>query len=108
MIISYAIAAVSALLSALCYAEFATEIPIAGGAMSYTSITAGPLLGWSAFPHVLSTHTYSNVSCTLTVLIIIVKLLPTCHRATQKSQCWHQLTPNTFPVTQHLAVLATS
>ena len=48
MIVSYAIAAVSALLSALCYAEFATEIPIAGGAMSYTSITAGPLLGWCA------------------------------------------------------------
>ncbi len=46
VIVSYAIAAVSALLSALCYAEFATEIPIAGGAMSYTSITAGPLLGW--------------------------------------------------------------
>ena len=46
VIVSYLIAAVSALLSALCYAEFATEIPIAGGAMSYTSITGGPLLGW--------------------------------------------------------------
>ena len=62
MIISYAIAAVSALLSALCYAEFATEIPIAGGAMSYTSITAGPLLGWSVSLPVLSINTYSNTS----------------------------------------------
>lgn len=78
MIISYAIAAVSALLSALCYAEFATEIPIAGGAMSYTSITAGPLLGWSVSLPVLSISTYSNISESLTGVITNVKLLPPC------------------------------
>lgn len=46
VIISFAIAAVSALLSALCYAEFATEVPITGGAFSYTTLTFGPLVGW--------------------------------------------------------------
>jgi APA family basic amino acid/polyamine antiporter len=46
VIISFVIAAVSALLSALCYAEFATEVPITGGAFSYTTLTFGPLVGW--------------------------------------------------------------
>lgn len=46
MVISFAIAALSALLSALCYAEFATEVPITGGAFSYTTLTFGPLSGW--------------------------------------------------------------
>lgn len=46
VVISFAIAALSALLSALCYAEFATEVPITGGAFSYTTLTFGPLSGW--------------------------------------------------------------
>ncbi|CAK0786283.1 hypothetical protein CVIRNUC_009496 [Coccomyxa viridis] len=60
VIVSYLIAAVSALLSALCYAEFATEIPIAGGAMSYTSITGGPLLGWLVGTNLIIPHIVGN------------------------------------------------
>ena len=56
VIISFAIAAVSALLSALCYAEFATEVPITGGAFSYTTLTFGPLVGWWVGDSVLFTH----------------------------------------------------
>lgn len=39
--ISYLIAAVSALLSSLCYAEFSVQVPVAGGAFSYLRVTFG-------------------------------------------------------------------
>lgn len=41
VVIAYLIAGVSALLSALCYTEFAVEMPVAGGAFSYLRITFG-------------------------------------------------------------------
>ena len=41
VIVSYAVAGVSALLSALCYSEFAVHVPSAGGAFSYVRITLG-------------------------------------------------------------------
>lgn len=39
--ISYLIAAVSALLSSLCYTEFSVQVPVAGGAFSYLRVTFG-------------------------------------------------------------------
>ena len=41
VIVSYVVAGVSALLSALCYSEFAVHVPSAGGAFSYVRITLG-------------------------------------------------------------------
>lgn len=41
VIIAYIVAGFTALLSALCYSEFAAEIPAAGGAFSYLRITFG-------------------------------------------------------------------
>ncbi|CAL8464071.1 g3606 [Coccomyxa elongata] len=60
VIISSAIAAVSALLSALCYAEFATEVPITGGAFSYTTLTFGPLVGWIVGTNLVIPHIVGN------------------------------------------------
>eukprot|EP00983_Pelagomonas_calceolata_P039364 1137155-Pelagomonas_calceolata.AAC.3 len=39
VVISYAIAGFAALLSSLCYAEFAADIPVAGGAFNYIGLT---------------------------------------------------------------------
>lgn len=39
--ISYIIAGISALLSSLCYTEFAVQVPVAGGAFSYLRLTFG-------------------------------------------------------------------
>lgn len=39
--ISYIIAGLSALLSSLCYTEFAVQVPVAGGAFSYLRLTFG-------------------------------------------------------------------
>eukprot|EP00894_Picocystis_sp_ML_P001204 jgi/Pico_ML_1/51721/g287.t2 len=44
--ISYTLASVASLFSALCYSEFASEFPIAGGAFNYVAMTFGELLAW--------------------------------------------------------------
>jgi amino acid transporter len=46
VILSYAVAGVSALLSSLCYAEFAAAIPLSGGAYSYVAAVFGEYLAW--------------------------------------------------------------
>lgn len=46
--LSYLVAATAALLSALCYAEMAVSLPIAGGAFNYISISFGELAAWCA------------------------------------------------------------
>lgn len=46
LILSFIIAAFSCVLSALCYAEFASRIPVSGGAYSYAYTVFGELLGW--------------------------------------------------------------
>ncbi|EFN50706.1 hypothetical protein CHLNCDRAFT_7483, partial [Chlorella variabilis] len=47
VIVSYLVAGVAALLSALCYAEMAVSLPIAGGAFNYICITFGELAAWT-------------------------------------------------------------
>ena len=43
LIVSMVIAAIACVFSALCYSEFATMIPVAGGAYTYTFATLGEL-----------------------------------------------------------------
>lgn len=46
LIISFAIAGTACLFTALCYAEFASMVPVAGSAYTYSYITLGELLAW--------------------------------------------------------------
>jgi APA family basic amino acid/polyamine antiporter len=46
VIASFAVAGVASALAALCYAEFATMIPISGSAYSYAYATLGELFAW--------------------------------------------------------------
>lgn len=46
LIISFILAAVACVFSALCYAEFASMIPVAGSAYTYTFATMGELAAW--------------------------------------------------------------
>ena len=43
MTLSYVVAAAAALLSALCYAEMAVALPVAGGAFNYIAVSFGEL-----------------------------------------------------------------
>ena len=46
LVVSMIIAAVACVFSALCYSEFATMIPVAGGAYTYTFATLGEFAAW--------------------------------------------------------------
>ena len=46
LIISMIVAAIACVFSALCYSEFATMIPVAGGAYTYTFATLGEFAAW--------------------------------------------------------------
>lgn len=46
LVISMIIAAIACIFSALCYTEFATMIPVAGGAYTYTFATLGEGMAW--------------------------------------------------------------
>src|SRR5579863_2537775 len=46
LIVSFIMAGVACTMAALCYAEFAAMIPIAGSAYSYSYATMGELVGW--------------------------------------------------------------
>lgn len=46
VIISYAVAGISALLSSLCYAEFSVRMPLVGGAYTYVNAVFGEYLAW--------------------------------------------------------------
>ena len=46
LVVSMIIAAVACVFSALCYSEFASMIPVAGGAYAYTFATLGEFAAW--------------------------------------------------------------
>ncbi|XP_020216901.1 cationic amino acid transporter 6, chloroplastic [Cajanus cajan] len=60
--ISYIIAGLSALLSSLCYTEFAVQVPVAGGAFSYLRLTFGEFVGYFAGANILMEYVFSNAA----------------------------------------------
>ena len=46
LIISMIIATIASIFSAMCYSEFSTMIPVAGGAYTYTFVTLGEFCAW--------------------------------------------------------------
>ncbi|KAL9327490.1 hypothetical protein ACSQ67_002493 [Phaseolus vulgaris] len=60
--ISYIIAGLSALLSSLCYTEFAVQVPVAGGAFSYLRLTFGEFVAYFAGANILMEYVFSNAA----------------------------------------------
>eukprot|EP00878_Enallax_costatus_P036496 GHUV01040990.1.p1 GENE.GHUV01040990.1~~GHUV01040990.1.p1 ORF type:complete len:281 (+),score=47.38 GHUV01040990.1:220-1062(+) len=62
IVISFIIAGISALLSALCYSEFATQYPLAGGAYNYISLTMGELAAWLVVTTLVLEYVLANAA----------------------------------------------
>ena len=59
---SFAIASIVAFLCALCYTEFATAVPVAGGAYVYVTLTFGELAAWLVGTNLLLEYTLSSAA----------------------------------------------
>src|SRR5512136_3501187 len=46
LILSFAMAGIACIFAALCYAEFASMVPVAGSAYTYAYVTMGELFAW--------------------------------------------------------------
>ncbi|EEE53600.1 hypothetical protein OsJ_36854 [Oryza sativa Japonica Group] len=53
VVLSYAVSGVSAMLSVLCYTEFAIEIPVAGGSFAYLRVELGDFVAFIAAGNIL-------------------------------------------------------
>ncbi|XP_075647136.1 cationic amino acid transporter 8, vacuolar [Castanea sativa] len=53
IVVAYAVAGLSALLSSFCYTEFAVEIPVAGGSFSYLRVELGDFIAFIAASNIL-------------------------------------------------------
>jgi len=62
VVVSYAVAGLSALLSSLCYAEFAVNLPMCGGAYSYISAVFGEYLAWITVTNLILEYMLANAA----------------------------------------------
>ncbi|KAJ4837841.1 catalase A [Turnera subulata] len=62
VIFSYFISGISALLSVLCYSEFAVELPVAGGSFSYVRVELGDFVAFIAAGNILFEYVVSGAS----------------------------------------------
>lgn len=62
LIFSFILAAIACVLSALCYAEFASRIPKAGGAYSYAETMFGGTVGWFVAWLLMAQYLLANAS----------------------------------------------
>lgn len=60
--VSFALASAVSLLCALCYTEFATAVPVAGGAFVYVSVTFGELAAWLVGANLVLEYTLSSAA----------------------------------------------
>lgn len=62
VVLSYSIAAISALLSGLCYTEFVVDLPTAGGAFNYISVVFGEFTAWIVACNMILEYTLSSAA----------------------------------------------
>lgn len=80
VVISFVVGGVSSLLSALVYAEFAAEYPIAGGAFNYISLTFGELAAWCAARRAVCRRLALTVCCAAGCVCVALSLVIIVHQ----------------------------
>ena len=79
---SYAIAGLSAMFSGLCYSEFGTEYPVAGGSFVFILYTFGEFWSW-----ITATNIIFNYSTLLGPLPISIALPPAAYLTQHAYPC---------------------
>uniref|UniRef100_A0A7N0VHZ3 Cationic amino acid transporter C-terminal domain-containing protein n=1 Tax=Kalanchoe fedtschenkoi TaxID=63787 RepID=A0A7N0VHZ3_KALFE len=62
VVLSYLISGIAALLSVLCYTEFAVELPVAGGSFAYLRVELGDFVAYIAAGNILFEYIVSGAS----------------------------------------------
>ncbi|CAL0327798.1 unnamed protein product [Lupinus luteus] len=62
VVLSYVVSGISALLSVLCYTEFAVEIPVAGGSFAYLRVELGDFVAFIAAGNILLEYVISSAA----------------------------------------------
>ena len=77
--ILFVITAVTCGFSALCYAEFASRIPVAGSAYTYAYASFGELIAWIIGWDLLMEYAIGNIAVAISWSTYFVNLLELCH-----------------------------
>ena len=107
LIISMIIAAIACIFSALCYAEFASMIPVSGGVYTYTFATMGELAAWMVGWVLMLQYTIGNIAVACSWTGYLLQFLRgfepyTVHLpATLQSICHHIMYPPLWLVSDY-------
>src|ERR1700709_1567275 len=77
--ILFVITAVTCGFSALCYAEFASRIPVAGSAYTYAYASFGEIIAWIIGWDLLMEYAIGNIAVAISWSTYFVNLLELCH-----------------------------
>lgn len=75
----FVITAITCGFSALCYAEFASRIPVAGSAYTYAYASFGELIAWIIGWDLLMEYAIGNIAVAISWSTYFVNLLELCH-----------------------------
>jgi len=75
VILSFVVGGISSLLSALVYAEFAAQYPIAGGAFNYISLSFGELAAWMVVTTLIMEYILSQAAVSRSFTFYFAKLI---------------------------------
>ncbi len=78
LVLSFVITAITCGFAALCYAEFASMVPISGSAYTYAYATLGELIGWIIGWDLIIEYAVGNVAVAISWAGYFQELLRTC------------------------------
>src|SRR5213083_936925 len=86
LMVSYTVAGITCVFAALCYAEFASMVPVAGSAYTYAYATMGELFAWiigwdlvleyAVGSATVATGTYASAASTVPPPAIVIASIP--------------------------------